>query len=415
MTTLNASTMNRDVCEFGSQSLTFAVSVILPCLNEAETLESCIVEARSALAEAEIDGEVVIADNGSIDGSQEIARNLGARVVDVAAKGYGNALRGGIEAARGELIVMGDADGSYNFRHVVRIVEKLREGYDLVMGNRFLGGVQPGAMPWHHYWIGNPVLSGVGRLFFNCPVGDFHCGLRGFSKAAYERMELTTTGMEFASEMVIKSTLNGLKIAETPTVLRPDGRSRAPHLRSFRDGWRHLRFMLIFCPRWLFVIPGAALAFTGIVLMLLLMTAGTYRIGAIGLSVNTMLSAGAMVLVGYQIVLAGTFTRALGTLLGSHPKNEFLDRWGQRVSLEYGVVVGGILTTVGVILLSHATWFWASQGYGQLQPEISIRQVIPAVILTSVGVQTVFGSFFLSVLRFLGRRAVGGNKQTHPV
>jgi hypothetical protein len=309
-------------------------------------------------------------------------------------------------------IVMGDADGSYDFGHAVRIVEKLREGYDLVMGNRFLGGIQPGAMPWHHYWIGNPVLSGIGRLFFHCPAGDFHCGLRGFSKAAYQRMEVTTTGMEFASEMVIKSTLNGLKIAEVPTVLRPDGRSRPPHLRSFRDGWRHLRFMLIFCPRWLFIIPGAALAFVGVAMMMVLVVSGVLRIGGIGLSVNTMLAAGAMVLVGYQIVLAGTFTRALGTLLGSHPKNEFLDRWGQRVSLEYGVVAGGILTTVGVMLLSHATWFWASQGYGQLTPEISIRQVIPAVILTSVGVQTVFGSFFLSVLRFLGRRTGGRNDQT---
>mgnify|MGYP002630036864 CR=1 FL=1 len=233
---------------------------MVPCLNEAETLAFCIAEAQQALLEADLDGEVVIADNGSTDGSQQIAEDLGARVVNVTAKGYGSALRGGIEAARGEFIVMADADGSYDFGHAPRIVDKLREGYDLVMGNRFLGGIEPGAMPWKHRYIGNPVLSGIGRLFFNCPAGDFHCGLRGFSKAAYERMGLTTTGMEFASEMVIKSTLNGLKIAEVPTILRPDGRSRPPHLRSFRDGWRHLRFMLIFCPRWLFVIPGAVLS-----------------------------------------------------------------------------------------------------------------------------------------------------------
>lgn len=381
--------------------LRLELSIVMPCLNEAETLELCIVEAQAALQEAGINGEIVIADNGSTDGSQEIARRLGARVVDVAAKGYGSALRGGIEAASGEYIVMADADGSYDFGHAPQILEKLREGYDLVMGNRFLGGVQPGAMPWHHYWIGNPILSGIGRLFFHCPAGDFHCGLRGFRKDAIERLNLTTTGMEFASEMVIKATLNGLKVAEVPTILRPDGRSRRPHLRSFRDGWRHLRFMLIFCPRWLFVIPGAASAFAGIVLMMMLVMAGNFRIGSagqIGLSVNTMLAAGAMVLVGYQILLAGTFVRALGTLLGSHPTNEFLDRWRQRVSLEYGVMAGGILATVGVTLLGRATWYWRAQNFGPLPAEVSIRQVIPAVILLSVGVQTVFGSFFLSVL-----------------
>ena len=296
------------------------VSLVMPCLNEAETLEFCIVEAQGALSEAGLDSEVVIADNGSTDGSQQIARDLGARVVDVADKGYGNALRGGIAGARVEFIVMADADGSYDFSHAPRILAKLRGGYDLAMGNRFLGGIEPGAMPWKHQYIGNPVLSGIGRLFFACPAGDFHCGLRGFSKAAYDKMGLTTTGMEFASEMVIKSTLNGLKITEIPTVLRPDGRSRPPHLNSWRDGWRHLRFMLIFCPRWLFVIPGLTLSLVGIVLMM---------------------------------------------------------------------------------LLCQATWLWHRTGYGPLPPEVSVRQVIPAVILLSVGVQTVFGSFFLSVLGYL--------------
>ncbi|HQX50103.1 MAG TPA: glycosyltransferase [Planctomycetaceae bacterium] len=385
------------------------VTVMMPCLNEAETLATCIKEAMDAFQDSGISGEVVIADNGSTDGSQAIAVLLGARVVQVAAKGYGNALMGGIAAASGEYIVMGDSDASYNFGHVPRIVEKLREGYDLVLGNRFLGGIEPGAMPWHHYWIGNPVLSGIGKLFFRCPAGDFHCGLRGFSKAAYEKMNLSTTGMEFASEMVIKSMLNGLKIAEIPTVLRPDGRSRPPHLRSWRDGWRHLRFMLIFCPRWLFVIPGLTLSFVGIALMLLLVSAGTFRVGPtgqIGLSVNTMLAAGAMVLVGYQILLAGTFIRTLGTIMGSHPRNAFLDRWSQRLPMEYGVVAGGILTFVGVILLGHATWYWHSLGYGELPREISVRQVIPSVILTCIGVQTVFGSFFLSVLSYLRRTRV---------
>lgn len=303
--------------EMVRDSVAVIVSIVLPCLNEAETLEFCIVEAQSALAEAGIDGEVVVADNGSTDGSQAIARRLGARVVEVGVKGYGAALQGGIEAARGEFILMGDSDASYNFGHAPRFVEKLREGYDLVMGNRFQGGIEPGAMPWKHRWIGNPVLSGIGRLFFHCPAGDFHCGLRGFSKAAYEKMQLSTTGMEFASEMVIKSTLKGLKITEIPTVLRPDGRSRPPHLRSWRDGWRHLRFMLLFCPRWLFVIPGATLAAFGLLLMVMLVTSGTYWLGSIGLSVNTMLAAGVMVLVGYQILLAGTFVRRLGTVLAS--------------------------------------------------------------------------------------------------
>ncbi len=385
------------------------ISVVMPCLNEAETLATCIQEAMAAFQSSGIAGEVVIADNGSTDGSQAIAVSLGARVVQVAEKGYGNALMGGIAAASGEYIVMADSDASYNFGHVPRFVEKLREGYDLVMGNRFLGGIEPGAMPWKHRWIGNPVLSGIGKLFFQCPAGDFHCGLRGFTKEAYNRMGLSTPGMEFASEMVIKSTLNGLKIAEIPTVLRPDGRSRPPHLRSWRDGWRHLRFMLIFCPRWLFVIPGLTLSFVGIGLMLLLVSAGTFRMGPtgqIGLSVNTMLAAGAMVLVGYHILLAGTFTRALGTIMGSHPRNAFLDRWSERLPMEYGVVAGGILILVGVILLGHATWYWHSRGYGELPREISVRQVIPSVILTSIGVQTVFGSFFLSVLSYLRRTRV---------
>ena len=272
------------------------------------------------------------------------------------------------------------------------------------MGNRFQGGIEPGAMPWKHRWIGNPVLSGIGRLFFRCPAGDFHCGLRGFSKAAYEKMELSTPGMEFASEMVIKSTLNGLKITEIPTVLRPDGRSRPPHLRSWRDGWRHLRFMLLFCPRWLFVIPGATLACLGLTLMMVLVTSGTYWMGTIGLSVNTMLVAGAMVMVGYQILLAGTFARALGTVLGSHPHSPFLERWQKRLAMEYGVIAGGILTVLGILLLAKATWLWESSGFGRLAPEISVRQVIPAVIMIGVGVQTVFGSFFLSMLSYVRRK-----------
>lgn len=233
-------------------------SVVLPCLNEAETLAKCIEKAQRAFRELGIDGEVVVGDNGSTDGSQQIAERLGARVIPVAEKGYGNALRGGVVAARGKYLIMGDSDDSYDFSAISPFVGKLRQGYDLVMGNRFRGGIMPGAMPWKHKWIGNPVLSFIGRLLFHCPVRDFHCGMRGFSKDAYERMKLQTTGMEFASEMVIKSTLLQMRIDEVPTILYKDGRSRPPHLRSWRDGWRHLRFMLLFSPRWLFLYPGAA-------------------------------------------------------------------------------------------------------------------------------------------------------------
>ena len=246
-------------------SPTLELSIVMPCLNEAETLATCIEKANRSLKSLNITGEVVVADNGSTDGSLEIAAERGARVVHAAEKGYGNALRAGIAAARGKFIIIGDADDSYDFSAIEPFVAKLREGCDLVMGNRFCGGIMPGAMPWKHRWIGNPVLTGIGRLLFRSPVGDFHCGLRGFNKAAYERLDLRTTGMEFASEMVIKSTLLGQKIAEVPTVLHKDGRSHPPHLRSWRDGWRHLRFMLLFSPRWLFLIPGLVLLALGAV------------------------------------------------------------------------------------------------------------------------------------------------------
>ena len=372
------------------------VSVVMPCLNEAETLGICIREAMAAFQESGIDGEVVIADNGSTDGSQSIARSLGARVVAIDKKGYGNALMGGIDGARGRYVVMGDSDASYDFGHTPHFVRTLRQGYDLVMGNRFQGGIEPGAMPWKHRWIA--------RLFFRCPAHDLHCGLRGFSKTAYERMDLSTPGMEFASEMVIKSTLIGLKITEIPTVLRPDGRSRPPHLRSWRDGWRHLRFMLLFSPRWLFMIPGAALVTVGLVLMAVLAAYGTFWIGPVGLSVNTMLAAGTMVLVGYQILIAGTFARALSAILGPHPRSRFLDRWQKRLTMEHGVILGTLLSGVGTVLFARAALVWQTTGFGELNPEFTVQQVVPAVILIGVGVQTIFSSFFLSLLSYLPHR-----------
>jgi len=373
------------------------LSVVMPCLNEAETLDTCISKAQRAMQESNIVGEVVIADNGSTDGSQEIAKRLGARVVDVQEKGYGSALKGGIAAARGRYVIMGDADDSYDFLDIPRFLDQLRGGHDLVMGNRFKGGIMPGAMPWKHRWIGNPVLTTIGRLFFRCPSGDFHCGLRGFSKSAYEQMGLCTSGMEFASEMVIKSTLMGLKIAEIPTVLHPDGRTRAPHLRSWRDGWRHLRFMLLFSPRWLFLIPGAFLFLLGAIVFALLLGGPRY-IGSIGFDIHTMHVAGFASLLGYQLIVFAIFTKIFAITEGLHPPNALLERLYRYCTLEVGVVCGAVTTLIGLGILTAAAWSWRSAGFGGLDPMLTMRQVIPAVLLMTLGTETIFVSFFLSVL-----------------
>lgn len=376
------------------------VSVVLPCLNEAETLAGCVCEARAALASSGIDGEVLVADNGSSDGSQLIALAAGARVVDVPAKGYGNALMGGIEAAGGRYVVIGDADGSYDFGHIPRFLEVLRGGADLAMGNRFRGGIRRGAMPPLHRYLGNPILTGIGRLLFRCPAGDFHCGLRAFSKAAYVQMGLSTPGMEFASEMVIKATLNGLRIAEVPTVLRPDGRSRPPHLRSWRDGWRHLRFMLLFCPRWLFLFPGLALFLVGAVLLTVL-AFHPIVVAGVGFDIQTMLVMGMATLIGYQLILAGVFARGFAAASGLYPQSPLLRRFGRWLSLEKGIFAGLALCAAGVALLASATADWADVGFGGLDPRSTMRTVVPSVVLTMLGVQTVFGSFFLSLLTLL--------------
>ena len=380
------------------------VSIVMPCLNEIETLETCIREAQAALSEGGINGEIIIADNGSVDGSQALAISLGARVVPVLHRGYGSALMGGIAESRGQFVIMGDSDASYDFGHIPRFLERLRAGDELVMGNRFLGGIQAGAMPWKHRYLGNPVLTGIGRLFFHCPAGDFHCGLRGFNKLAFERLHLNTPGMEFASEMVIKATLNGLRIAEIPTILRPDGRSRPPHLRSWRDGWRHLRFMLLFCPRWLFVIPGTILLVIGLFVVTLLGLSGTYRIRNVGLSTNTMLVGSMSAVVGYQILLAGIFARAFASMIGTHPPQPFMERLRNRVTLEHGVVLGGLLTVAGIAMLVHATHLWRVAAFGRLDASLTMHEVIPAVVLVTIGVQTIFGSFFLGMLTLLPKK-----------
>ncbi len=374
------------------------VTLVMPCLNEARSLGDCIREAQEAMARAGIAGEILIADNGSTDGSPALAAQLGARVVPVAEKGYGSALRGGIAAARGRYIVMGDADGSYDFSHLPRFVEKLRAGADLVMGNRFLGGIQPGAMPWKNRYLGNPVLSFIGRLFFPTKLGDFHCGLRGFSVEAYRRMNLRTTGMEFASEMVIKSVVLGLRVAEVPTTLRPDRRDRAPHLRPWRDGWRHLRFMLLFSPRWLFFYPGLFLMVAGAIVGTVLLP-GPLRLGQVYLDVHTLLFAAGSILIGFQAVSFAALSKYFAIRAGLRPNEAQFESWLGKVTLEGGIIMGGLLILAGVLLWAGALWFWRERGFGSLQPVQTLRVVIPGTLCLALGSQMILTSFFLGVLR----------------
>jgi Glycosyltransferases involved in cell wall biogenesis len=373
------------------------VSIVMPCLNEAETLAKCIGHAQAAVANGGLAAEIIVADNGSTDGSQSIARKLGAMVVDVARKGYGSALIGGIDAAQGRFVVMGDADDSYDFEAIGPLIDKLREGYDLVVGNRFLGGIEPGAMPWSHRWLGNPVLTLISRLFFHAPVGDTHCGLRALRKDAYEKMHLRATGMEFASEMVIKAALKGMRITEVAVVLRPDGRSRPPHLRTWRDGWRHLRFMLLFSPRWLFLYPGLALFALGAVLSAILV-AGPLRIGSVRLDINTLLVAGFLALLGYQLVLFAVFTKIFAIRMGFHPQHPVLESLFRYITLEVGVIAGAVMVLAGIVGLVLAVVSWQAVGFGNLDPSLTMREVIPAVVLLALGTQTVFASFFISIL-----------------
>ena len=374
------------------------LTVVIPCLNEALTIAGCVREAMGALAASGIAGEVVVADNGSTDGSQAFATAEGARVVAIATKGYGNALRGGIAAARGKYIIMGDADGSYDFSHLPRFVERLRAGADLVMGNRFLGGIEPGAMPWKNRHIGNPLLSFVGRLFFGTPIGDFHCGLRAFSADAYRRMDLRTTGMELASEMVIKSVLFGLRVEEVPTVLRKDGRDRPPHLRPWRDGWRHLRFMLLFSPRWLFWYPGILLMTAGIILGAVLVQ-GPLPLGRVTLDVHTLLFAAVAVLIGFQAASFAVLSKFFTIRAGLRGAQAGFEDWFRHVTLESGLVSGSVLVAAGLALSLWAVSIWGGHGFGRLQPAETLRWVIPGALCLVLGCQMILTSFFLGVLR----------------
>ena len=373
------------------------LSVVLPCLNEAEALETCIRRAQQAMRDADIHGEVIVADNGSNDGSIEIGERLGARVIQVVAKGYGNALRGGIAAAKGKFILMGDADGSYDFGHIPRFVVELRKGADLVMGNRFRGGIRPGAMPALHRYLGNPVLSGLGRLFFKSPFGDFHCGLRAFSRSAYERLSLQTVGMEFASEMVVKATLLNMQMAEVPTTLSPDGRTRPPHLRTWRDGWRHLRFLLLYSPRWLFLYPGLLLMLLGSLVEVWLLPAAR-TIGRVTFDVHTMMYGSAFVLLGFQAVAFAVFTKIFVTAEGLFPPDPAVQKVFRYVGLEVGLVIGLVLIAAGLGGSIYAVKLWGARQFGALDYSRTMRLVIPSVLLLVLGSQTVLASFFLSVL-----------------
>ena len=373
------------------------VSVVLPCLDEEQTLAGCIDTIENALKLHNLVGEIIVADNGSVDGSREIALQRCARLVQVKDRGYGNALRGGIAVAKGKYVVFGDADGSYDFMDVPRLVGKLREGDELVMGNRFKGKIHAGAMPWLHRYLGNPVLSALGRLFFGVQVGDFHCGLRGFAKAAYDRMELRSTGMEFASEMVIRAALDGLRIGEIPIDLRPDGRNRPSHLRTWRDGWRHLRFMMVMCPRWLFWLPGLMLFCTSLLLAVAL-ELGALLVGPMRFSIHTLLVAGTGMIVAVQLMTFAIYTERLAGLIGLRGTPKRSRECLARVSLEHGLVAGLVLMIIGFGLLTWQTIAWRGIGFGPLDPEVTMRTVIPAVVCITHGFQVVFGSFFLSFL-----------------
>jgi glycosyltransferase involved in cell wall biosynthesis len=371
------------------------VSVVIPCLNEANSLGICVEKATQAFRAADLRGEVVVADNGSTDGSVEIAQKLGARVVHVMRRGYGSALQSGIEAARGKFIIMGDADDSYDFGEVPRFVEKLRAGYDVVMGNRFRGEIKPGAMPWHHKYIGNPVLSRVLNLFFHAGIGDSHCGMRGFTRAVYDRMDLRSTGMEFASEFVIKAAQLRANVAEIPITLWPDKRGRPPHLRSFRDGWRHLRFMLLYAPNWLFLLPGATLVVVGLFLVFFLYPGPRVVTPGITLDVHTMIFGVIFTLLGVQILSIGAFAKVFSYAERFDRGNVSLKRALTHVKLESGLLIGGIVFAVGFGGCAWVVWKWVASGFGPLE---AVRQVLFWSMWLFVGVQVVFASFFLSML-----------------
>lgn len=373
------------------------LSIVMPCLNEAETLAICLRKARAFLADHEIAGELIVADNGSVDGSQQIANALGARLVHVAERGYGAALRGGIVAAKGRYIVMGDADDSYDFNALMPFLAQLRDGAELVMGNRFRGGIEDGAMPPLHRYLGNPVLSFLGRSFFGTPVGDFHCGLRAFRRDAVLALGLNSPGMEFASEMVVKASIAKLDIREVPTTLKPDGRSRPPHLRTWRDGWRHLRFLLIYAPRFLFLYPGLAIGAVGLTGLLALIPNGV-RIGHVAFGIHTMIFAAMAVLIGSQLVGLSILASRYGVIAGMWPESGIMRRLRDWFSVERACLISAMLLATGLAGAIGATGIWARNGFGDMNPGVLMRIAIPSMLLCCLGVQAAVTAFFAGLL-----------------
>jgi glycosyltransferase involved in cell wall biosynthesis len=373
------------------------LSVVMPCLNEAETLAICIQKAQGFFEREGVTGEVVIADNGSTDGSQQIATDLGARVVAVPVKGSGNALIGGITAAEGTYVIMGDADDSYDFSNLMPHLTQLRAGNDLVMGNRFKGGIKKGAMPFLHKYLGNPVLSFIGRLFFKSKIGDFHCGLRGFSKEAFAKMQLKTSGMEFASEMIVKASLKNMKIAEVPTILSPDGRTRPPHLNTWTDGWRHLRFLLLYSPQWLFFIPGVILMLLGLVTSGILIY-NPLTIGGVTFDVHTLLFTCGLFLIGFQFVLFYGLTKVYTVENDLLPKSKKYDSLFDKINMEKGLILGFVLIIGAVALSIYAYSGWKALNFGNITNSNTLRIVIPAVTTLLLGVQIILFSLFFSIL-----------------
>jgi glycosyltransferase involved in cell wall biosynthesis len=398
------------------------LSIVMPCLNEAETLAVCIKKAQGYLNRSGVSGEIVIGDNGSTDGSQKIATDLGARVIPIPIRGYGAALYGAITAAQGRYCIMGDSDDSYDFENLGGFVEKLRAGYDLVMGNRFKGGIKPGAMPWKNRYIGNPVLSTIGKVLFRAPAGDFHCGIRGFSKNAFQQMDLRTTGMEFASEMVIKAKLMGLKITEVPTTLSPDGRSRPPHLLPYRDGWRHLRFMLLFSPNWLFLYPGILMMLTGLALGGVLVTQPIH-VNSIRLGLDTLVYCSTLVVAGFQAILFSLLSRMYAIQEGLYPKKASDETYSSLITLERGLVAGAGILLVGLFIALYAVWEWKRRAFGLLETEWIARLVIPSSVAISLGIEIMLFSFLLStfglkvrhftaMVKEIERNQADGNRQS---
>jgi glycosyltransferase involved in cell wall biosynthesis len=384
-------------------SRSLELTILMPCLDEAETIATCINKARGFLNRTGVDGEILVADNGSSDGSRELARKAGARVVQIAEKGYGNALIGGIAAARGRFVIMADADDSYDFSQLDAFVESLRAGNTMVVGHRFLGGIRPGAMPLLHRYLGNPLLSFAGRLFFSTSIGDFHCGLRGVDRAAAVQLGLHAPGMEFASEMIVKAKLAGWRIAEVPTVLSPDGRSRAPHLRSWHDGWRHLRFLLMMSPRWLMLYPGACLIGIGAAAEVAILR-GPVIINGVGFDIHTMLYAAGAIILGIQLVLFSLLARTVGVLRKILPMSPALTRFLRIFTLERGILLGSALGLAGLGLAIYSVGSWAHVRLAALDPATMMRVAIPSVTLMLAGAEIIFASFLLG---FIDVRANG--------